>query len=48
APEIGVLLPLQSSATLLLNVRYNYAFEGYGRGPYSYLGFNVGFAWSSY
>jgi len=48
APEIGVLVPLQSEATLLLNVRYNYAFEGYGRGPYSYLGFNVGFAWSSY
>jgi hypothetical protein len=48
APEIGFLVPLQSGATLLLNARYNYAFEGYGRGPYSYIGFNVGFAWSSY
>lgn len=48
APEIGFLVPLQSEATLLLNIRYNYAFEGYDRGPFSYIGFNVGFAWSSY
>jgi hypothetical protein len=49
APEIGVLMPLQGrDSSLLLGVRYNYAFEGYDRGPFSYLGFNVGFAWSSY
>lgn len=48
APEIGFLVPLQSEATLLLNIRYNYAFEGYDRGPFSYIGFNVGFAWSGY
>ena len=48
APEVGLMVPLQTDASLLLNVRYNYAFEGYGRGPYSYVGFNVGFSWSSY
>ncbi len=49
APEVGMLVPIGGGGTnLLLNVRYNYAFEGYGRGPYSYIGFNVGFAWSSY
>lgn len=49
APEVGLLVPVAGGdANMLLNVRYNYAFEGYGRGPYSYLGFNVGFAWSSY
>jgi outer membrane protein W len=49
APEIGFLMPVGSSdSNLLLNVRYNYAFEGYDRGPYSYVGINVGFAWASY
>lgn len=49
APEVGVLVPLQGrDANLLLNVRYNYAFESGDRGPYSYVGINVGFAWSSY
>lgn len=48
APEVGVLVPLQSGANMLLNVRYNYAFEADGRGPFSYLGFNVGFAWVTY
>lgn len=48
APEVGFLVPLQSGANMLLNVRYNYAFEADGRGPYTYLGFNIGFAWASY
>jgi hypothetical protein len=49
APEVGLIVPVRGGdANMLLNVRYNYAFEGYGRGPYSYLGFNVGFAWASY
>jgi hypothetical protein len=49
SPEVGLMVPMKSGdASLLLNVRYNYAFEGYDRGPYSYLSFNVGFAWSSY
>jgi hypothetical protein len=49
APELGFLVPVRGGdANLLLNVRYNYAFEGYDRGPYSYIGFNVGFAWGAY
>jgi len=48
APEIGFLVPLQSGANMLLSARYNYAFEASGRGPFNYLGFNVGFAWSNY
>jgi hypothetical protein len=48
APEIGFFMPLDGGATLLVNARYNYAFESSGRGPYSYMGFNIGFAWSSY
>ena len=48
APELGIIVPLQSGANMLLNVRYNYAFEASGRGPFQYLGFNVGFAWAHY
>lgn len=47
APELGILLPLERGANMLLNVRYQYAFETSGRGPYSYVGLNLGFAWAN-
>ena len=44
APEAGVLIPLGASTDIMLSVRYNYAFKTEGV-DYSWLGFNVGFAW---
>jgi hypothetical protein len=43
-PDVGVLVPMNYRSNLLISVRYNYAFEAKSV-AYSYLGFNIGFAW---
>jgi len=48
APEVGFVLPLQSEASMLFDIRYNYAFEMDNRGPYSYIGINIGLAWTTF
>lgn len=45
APELGVGIPLDFTKSIYFNVKYNYAFEAGGIGPYSYWGFNLGAAW---
>ena len=53
APEAGVLIPLDSQSHIIVNIKYNYAFDsGTGLGKvddnyYSYWGLNFGFAFSS-
>ncbi len=54
APEAGVLLALSRSTSLMLSVKYNYAFSA-GKAVYgstdnsqSYLGFNIGLAFAGY
>lgn len=45
APELGLAVPFDFTKSVYFNVRYNYAFEAGGIGPYSYWGFNLGAAW---
>jgi len=54
APEVGVLWALSRSTSLILSAKYNYAFSS-GKTVYgdtdnsqSYLGFNIGLAFSGY
>ena len=54
APEVGVLINLNSDFTMILNTKYNYAFsagEPLGGGDdnsYAYWGINVGFVWQDF
>jgi len=45
APEFGIGIPFDFTKSICFNVKYNYAFEAGGIGPYSYWGFNLGAAW---
>lgn len=45
APELGLAVPFDFARSIYFNVRYNYALEAGGIGPYSYWGFNLGAAW---
>jgi hypothetical protein len=45
APELGAAYPLDFTKSVYASVKYNYAFEASGIGPYSYWGLNVGVAW---
>jgi opacity protein-like surface antigen len=45
APELGLAVPIDFTRSIYFNVRYNYALEAGGIGPYSYWGFNLGAAW---
>jgi hypothetical protein len=54
APEVGVLVALSRNTSLILSAKYNYAFSS-GKTVYgdtdnsqSYLGFNIGLAFSGY
>jgi hypothetical protein len=53
APEAGVLIPLDGQSHIIINLKYNYAFDaGTGLGGkednyYSYWGLNFGFAFSN-
>ena len=46
APEISVVLPLQSDAKWFISGRYNYAVKSSDR-THSYFGFNIGIAWQT-
>jgi len=53
APEAGVLIKLSRDATMIFDVKYNYAFSsgealGGGDNDVQYWGFNLGFAWQSW
>ena len=41
APEVGMMVPL-ADLYAMVNLKYNYAFEGGGQQPHSYWGINVG------
>jgi opacity protein-like surface antigen len=45
APEFGIGIPFDYTKSVYFNVKYNYAFEAGGIGPYTYWGFNLGAAW---
>jgi len=53
APEAGILIPLDSQSHILVNLKYNYAFDsgtaigGDEDNSYSYWGVNFGFAFSN-
>ena len=46
APEIGIVMPLQSTAKWYVNARYNYAVKASDR-TQSYFGINIGVAWQT-
>ncbi len=46
APEIGVILPLQSDAKWFVNAKYDYAFKAADR-TRSYFQLNIGVAWQT-
>ena len=54
APEAGVLIKLSRDATMIFDVKYNYAFSagenigGSSDNDIQYWGFNIGFAWQSW
>jgi hypothetical protein len=45
APELGIIIPVESGAAIQLSMRYNMAFAGGGIPFQQWLGLNVGVAW---
>ncbi len=43
APELGVLVPVNSSLDLILRIKYNYGLETSSMPAFSSLGINLGF-----